>query len=147
MTDPARQPTGSNLPSGRDDDDSDFAQSLVEFETGGHTPVLPATETHPVTSAGAPKARSMESLLDIPVKVTAVLGHRRIDVETLTQLGAGAILSLDRKVGDPVDLYVNDQLVARGELVISDGGLGISMTEIIHPNPVTASISVKAESE
>ena len=71
------------------------------------------------------------SVYDVPVTVSAVLGKTKIDVGSLMRLGDGAIIELDRKVGEPIDLYVNDRLIARGELVMVDGSLGVTMTEII----------------
>jgi len=68
---------------------------------------------------------------NIPIKISAVLGKTTIDVAKLRTLGDGAIIELDRKVGEPIDLYVNDRLIARGELVMVDGSLGVTMTEIV----------------
>lgn len=68
---------------------------------------------------------------NVPVKISAVLGKTRIDVAQLRQLNEGAIIELNRKVGEPIDLYVNDRLIARGELVMVDGSLGVTMTEIV----------------
>lgn len=68
---------------------------------------------------------------NVPVKVSAVLGKTQIDVATLRTLGDGSVIELDRKVGEPIDLYVNDRLIARGELVMVDGSLGVTMTEIV----------------
>jgi flagellar motor switch protein FliN len=70
-------------------------------------------------------------LLDVPVHVRAVLGRAVMDVGKLKQLQRGAIVELDRRIGELVDVYVNDRLVARGELVLVDDQLGVSMTEII----------------
>ena len=63
--------------------------------------------------------------------ISAVLGKTKIDVASLVKLGDGAIIELDRKVGEPIDLYVNDRLIARGELVMVDGSLGVTMTEVV----------------
>ena len=73
----------------------------------------------------------LESIYDVPVKVTAVLGKTRMNINELMTLGAGAIIELDRRVGEPIDLYVNDRLIARGELVMVDGVLGVTMTEVV----------------
>ncbi len=73
----------------------------------------------------------LEAVYDIPVQVSAVLGKTRMPVNQLLKLGRGAIVELDRKVGEAIDIYVNDRLVARGEVVIVDDKLGITMTEII----------------
>ncbi|MGE0407759.1 MAG: FliM/FliN family flagellar motor switch protein, partial [Amphiplicatus sp.] len=60
-----------------------------------------------------------------------VLGKTKMNVAALMRLGQGAVIELDRKVGEPIDLYVNDRLIARGELVMVDGALGVTMTEIV----------------
>jgi flagellar motor switch protein FliN/FliY len=74
---------------------------------------------------------ALESIYDIPVKVTAVLGKTRMNIADLMTLDAGSIIELDRRVGEPIDLYVNDRLIARGELVMVDGVLGVTMTEVV----------------
>ena len=74
---------------------------------------------------------SLEAIYDVPVKVSAVLGKTNLQVSKLLQLGPGAVLELDRKVGEAVDIFVNNRLVARGEVVLVEEKLGITMTEII----------------
>lgn len=76
-------------------------------------------------------ARDLEAVFDIPVQVSAVLGKATMQVNQLLKLGRGAVVELDRKVGEAVDIYVNNRLVARGEVVIVDERLGVTMTEII----------------
>jgi flagellar motor switch protein FliN/FliY len=76
-------------------------------------------------------AADLEAMFDVPVQVSAVLGRSRMDVGQLLKLGPGAILELDRKVGEAIDIYVNDRLVARGEVVLVEEKLGVTMTEII----------------
>lgn len=73
----------------------------------------------------------LEAVFDVPVQVTAVLGKSSMQVHQLLKLGRGAVIELDRKVGEAVDIYVNNRLVARGEVVLVDDRLGITMTEII----------------
>ena len=70
-------------------------------------------------------------MLDVPVKISAVLGRSRIAVADLLKLGPGSVLELDRRVGEAIDIYVNDRLVARGEVVLVEDKLGITLTEII----------------
>lgn len=82
-------------------------------------------------SSAEPLRPRLESVLDVPVKISAVLGKRRMSVTDLMALDAGAIIELDRRVGEPIDLYINDTLIARGELVLVDGVLGVTMTEIV----------------
>ena len=76
-------------------------------------------------------AADLEAVFDIPVQVSAVLGKCRMQVSQLLRLGRGAVLELDRKVGEAIDIYVNNRLVARGEVVVVEERLGITMTEII----------------
>lgn len=76
-------------------------------------------------------ARDLEAVYEIPVKVSAVLGKSNMQVSQLLKLGRGAVVELDRKVGEAIDIYVNNRLVARGEVVVVDDKLGVTMTEII----------------
>ena len=76
-------------------------------------------------------AADLEAVFDVPVKVSAVLGRARMEVGELLRLGPGAVLELDRKVGEAIDIYVNNRLVARGEVVLVEDKLGVTMTEII----------------
>ena len=76
-------------------------------------------------------AQDLEAVYDIPVQVSAVLGKATMQVSQLLKLGRGAVVELDRKVGEAIDIYVNNRLVARGEVVVVDDKLGVTMTEII----------------
>ena len=75
--------------------------------------------------------QDLEAVYDIPVQVSAVLGKATMQVSQLLKLGRGAVVELDRKVGEAVDIYVNNRLVARGEVVVVEDRLGVTMTEII----------------
>lgn len=76
-------------------------------------------------------ASDLEAVYDIPVKVSAILGKTHMKVSQLLKLNKGAIIELDRKVGEAIDIYVNNNLVARGEVVVVDEKLGITMTEVV----------------
>ena len=76
-------------------------------------------------------ATDLSPVFDVPVNISAVLGRATMSVAQLLQLSSGSILELDRKVGEAIDIYVNNRLVARGEVVIVDERLGVTMTEII----------------
>jgi flagellar motor switch protein FliN len=65
------------------------------------------------------------------VQVSAVLGRSKMDVGELLKLGPGTVLELDRRVGEAIDIYVNNRLVARGEVVLVEDKLGVTMTEIV----------------
>jgi flagellar motor switch protein FliN/FliY len=79
----------------------------------------------------ARSAADLEAVFDVPVQVSAVLGRARMDVGDLLNLAPGAVLELDRRVGEAIDIYVNNRLVARGEVVLVEEKLGVTMTEII----------------
>jgi flagellar motor switch protein FliN len=76
-------------------------------------------------------ASDLEAVFDVPVQVSAVLGRARMEVGELLKLGPGTVLELDRRVGEAIDIYVNNRLVARGEVVLVEDKLGVTMTEII----------------
>ena len=80
---------------------------------------------------GIKSATDLETVFDVPVAISAVLGRSTMTVAQLLQLGHGSILELDRKVGEAIDIYVNNRLVARGEVVVVEDRLGVTMTEII----------------
>lgn len=76
-------------------------------------------------------AQDLEAVFDVPVTVSAILGKSAMEVSQLLKLGKGTVVELDRKVGEAIDIYVNDRLVARGEVVLVEDKLGVTMTEII----------------
>jgi flagellar motor switch protein FliN/FliY len=113
--------------------------ALDEFsEAMGDTEQPTATEQKnaPITPPNSDPTSGLEALYDIPVNITVVLGRTHIEVTDLLALNKGDIIELDRKVGEAIDIYVNNRLVARGEVVLVDDRLGITMTEIIKSNQV-----------
>jgi flagellar motor switch protein FliN/FliY len=87
---------------------------------------------HGASADGRPQnAKELEAVYDIPVQISAVLGRATMQVSQLLKLGRGAVVELDRKVGEAIDIYVNNRLVARGEVVVVDERLGVTMTEIV----------------
>lgn len=82
-------------------------------------------------SSESGETSDLKAVYDIPVTVSAVLGTSTMRIHQLLKLGRGAVVELDRKVGEAVDIYVNDRLVARGEVVIVEEKLGVTMTEIV----------------
>lgn len=80
---------------------------------------------------GEPMANDVTAIYDIPVQISAVLGRSTMQVSQLLKLGRGAVVELDRKVGEAIDIYVNNRLVARGEVVVVEDKLGVTMTEIV----------------
>ncbi len=98
------------------------AQAAAEMEAGLEEEEAQKAPTN---------AKELEAVYDIPVQVSAVLGKSTMRVSQLLKLGRGAVVELDRKVGEAIDIYVNDRLVARGEVVVVEDRLGVTMTEII----------------
>jgi flagellar motor switch protein FliN/FliY len=99
----------------------DFA--LEEF--GASTALAPAEEV------GDKSATDLATVFDVPVNISAVLGKAHMTVAQLLKLNRGSVLELDRKVGEAIDIFVNNRLVARGEVVVVEDRLGVTMTEII----------------
>lgn len=81
--------------------------------------------------SGPPTPEDLNAVFDVPVKVQAVLGRSRMDIGELLRLKPGHVVELDRRVGEPVDIFVNNRLVARGEVVLIDSALGVTLTEIV----------------
>jgi flagellar motor switch protein FliN len=113
--------------------DSDSKVPLPELEAGSEMQTVEdAGNLAPAENDSVDRGASdLEALFDVPVQVSAVLGRARMDVGELLKLGPGAVLELDRKVGEAIDIYVNNRLVARGEVVLVEEKLGVTMTEII----------------
>jgi flagellar motor switch protein FliN len=98
----------------------------IDFDGAAMAPL--STRDAPVVQRSA---ADLEQIFDVPVMVSAILGSARMPVGDLLQLGPGAVLELDRKVGEAIDIFVNNRLVARGEVVLVEDRLGVTMTEII----------------
>jgi flagellar motor switch protein FliN/FliY len=103
---------------------SDEPLALQELENTA--PVMSASEGDEEHTAA-----ELAPVFDVPVNISAVLGKAHVSVAQLLKLGPGSILELDRKVGEAIDIYVNNRLVARGEVVVVEERLGVTMTEII----------------
>src|SRR6185312_13209057 len=99
---------------------------------------LELTELNESSEGAASRTvRELEAVYDIPVTVSAVLGKTTMQVSQLLKLGRGAVVELDRKLGEAIDIYVNNRLVARGEVVmVDDSRLGVTMTEIVKADRV-----------
>ena len=104
---------------------------LPDLENGGAPMVTDAGSLAPDSEPITRGAADLEAVFDVPVQVSAVLGRARMEVGELLRLGPGTVLELDRKVGEAIDIYVNNRLVARGEVVLVEEKLGVTMTEII----------------
>jgi flagellar motor switch protein FliN/FliY len=110
--------------------DNDSKVPLPDLDSAAPPPpdVVPAPDSGgEITRTAA----DLEAVFDVPVQVSAVLGRARMEVGDLLKLGPGTVLELDRKVGEAIDIYVNNRLVARGEVVLVEEKLGVTMTEVI----------------
>jgi flagellar motor switch protein FliN len=103
---------------------------LARDGSGGDKAALLKTEG-PADTETKRTSTDLEAVFDVPVTVSAVLGKSGMEVSQLLKLSKGTIVELDRKVGEAIDIYVNDRLVARGEVVLVEDRLGVTMTEII----------------
>jgi flagellar motor switch protein FliN/FliY len=109
---------------------TDETLDLQEFEA---PPPEPAQEEFDEKTA-----HDLAPVFDVPVQISAVIGKTSLSVSQLLKLSSGSILELDRKVGEAIDIYVNNRLVARGEVVVVDERLGVTMTEIIKDGDTNA---------
>lgn len=103
----------------------DDAMNLPELDQSGGMPSGREDRFEPKSAA------DLAPVFDVPVNIQAVLGRTQMEVQDLLRLGPGSVMELDRRVGEAIDIYVNNRLVARGEIVIVDDRLGVTMTEII----------------
>ena len=80
---------------------------------------------------GEKTAADLEAVFDVPVRISVVLGRARVPVSNLLKMDVGTVVELDRQVGEAVEIFVNERLVARGEIVLVENRLGVTMTEIV----------------
>jgi len=113
-----------------------------DWDTALGEPVAPGPERPAGTPAAAgpahPEAERPESpnlalLLDIPLEITAELGRTRMIIHDLLQLGQGSVIELNKLAGEPLEILVNQKLIARGEVVVVNEKFGIRLTDIISP--------------
>ncbi len=115
-----------------EDDNDNLELAELESQDSDDQDVSKIDEAAPTEPQAPPtNAKELEAVYDIPVQVSAVLGKATMQVSQLLKLGRGAVVELDRKVGEAIDIYVNNRLVARGEVVVVEDRLGVTMTEII----------------
>lgn len=76
----------------------------------------------------------MEAVLDVNIEITAVLGTAKMPISQILKLGRGAVVELDRGVGEDIEIHANNRIVAKGEVIVVDDRLGVNMTEIMKMN-------------
>lgn len=81
---------------------------------------------------------NFELLMHVPMRLTVELGTCTMSVAEILEISSGSILELDRPAAAPVDVRINDRLVARGEIVAVEGNFGVVVTEVLHSEPAPA---------
>jgi flagellar motor switch protein FliN/FliY len=117
------QNQGMTEPSGQNQDTQAKPASAAE---GGPAPKAPE-------KVAKGEADKFEFILDIPLEVTVELGRTRIIVNDLLQLGQGSVIELTKLAGEPMEILVNQKLIARGEVVVVNEKFGVRLTDIISP--------------
>lgn len=102
-------------------------------ETGINLEEMAATGMEGPAANSERTAADLEAVFDVPVRISVVLGRTKIPVSQLLKLDTGSVIELDRQVGEAVEIFVNSRLVARGEIVLVENRLGVTMTEIVKP--------------
>lgn len=124
-------PENGNSAAGEGESEPESGMDYEDLSADGRQTADEEPET---TDTGEPVQRTahdLEPVFDVPVNVQAVLGRSHVEVSDLLKLSPGNVVELDRKVGEAIDIYVNNRLVARGEVVLVEDHLGVTMTEII----------------
>jgi flagellar motor switch protein FliN/FliY len=111
----------------------EWAKALESEESGGGGSLSePKFEELKKGGAAAP-ARELDFILDIPLEVTVEIGRAKMLINDLLQIGQGSIIELNRLAGEPLDIYVNQKLIARGEVVVVGEKFGVRITDIVSP--------------
>jgi flagellar motor switch protein FliN/FliY len=105
------------------DEKKDENQTNAADSTTGNRE-FPKDETRPENSL------DLSAVYDIPVNVTVVLGKSRMTINQMLKLGRGSVIELDKNVGDTVEIFINNRLIAKGEVIIVDNKIGITLTEL-----------------
>ncbi len=102
-----------------------------------------AEESAPDTDEEQPERADLDFILDIPLELSVELGKTKMLVNDLLQLGQGSIVELNKLAGEPLEIYINRRLVARGEVVVVNEKFGVRLTDIISPLERVRSLSAQ----
>jgi flagellar motor switch protein FliN/FliY len=94
---------------------------------------MPIDDNDPQSPLNTAQNRRIDLLLDVPLELSVELGRTRMSIQELLALGPGSVIELDKVAGEPLDILVNDRLVARGEAVVVNDKFGIRITDIVSP--------------
>ena len=112
------------------EDSADDAASATEDSGEAYSPDPIAAEATPARGADI----SLDVVMDVPVNVALRVGQTSISIRQLISLVEGSVIELDRDATDPMDVLVNDTLVARGEIVVVDEKFGVRLTDVVSPS-------------
>jgi len=126
MADDDKTSTGFDADAAGDD----WAAALSEQDAAGaHAPSF--AELGEGATATAPGTQNLDFLLDIPLKVTVELGRTSMIINKMLQLTQGSVVELDKAAGEPVEIFINDKLLGKGEVIVVNERFGVRITEII----------------
>lgn len=116
----------------------DLGAALAAAGSQGQAPMAAAgagaaSGASAAPKADAPQVQSLDFILDIPLKVTVELGRTKMAIRDILQLAQGSVVELSKFAGEPLEVLVNDKLIARGEVVVVNEKFGIRLTDIISP--------------
>jgi flagellar motor switch protein FliN/FliY len=121
-------------PEAQDQEQALAPEAAVATAEPPATPEAHGAEFARLDAQGAPAGQaSLDLIMDLSLRLTAELGRAELMIRDVLQLGPGSIIELDKTVGEPVDLLVNERLIARGEVVVIDDSFGVRITEIVTP--------------
>lgn len=109
--------------------EGDIKSILPELQTEEDIQSAEPTSTREGKSG---RGKSIDAMLNVDMNIQVVLGHSRMPIADLLKLSRGSVIELDRRIGEPVDIVINQSLVARGDLIkVGESRVGISLTEIV----------------
>ena len=122
--------------------DQDWDDSFDESKPSDSAPPAHAFDQLPSAhDAGGKEERSLDFILDIPLEVSVELGRTKMVINDLLQLGQGSVIELTKLAGEPLEIKVNNKLVARGEVVVVNEKFGVRVTDIVSPMERVKSLS------
>lgn len=113
--------------------DGDIESGLDQVVQAAQGVSEAAGKLAPEVGASEDESRTVEFIMEVPLAVTVEVGRSRMTIQDLLQLGQGSVVELEKLAGDPLDIFINGQRVARGEAVIINEKFGVRLTEIISP--------------
>ncbi len=116
-----------------DDSLDNLADKLAQEAEAMTAPVAEVKPAEEKAAANGPKDRNLNLILDIPLRVTVELGRTKMPVSELLNLTQGSVIELSKLAGEPMEVLVNDKLIARGEAVVVNEKFGVRLTDIISP--------------